>query len=124
MLFWASFTDRSLSRTNHHHRQSETNEGGSSTEPERFGFPSLPSLQQDLEKEEQAKGNEADDDRIREAEKRGRRAFRAICESLREVHVADKEVMWWVVDMVHRAEDSAEADLELELGQDVNGLEA
>lgn len=30
--------------------------------------------------------------------------------------------MWWVIDMVHRAEDSAEADLDLELAEDAEAM--
>lgn len=59
MLFWASFTDRSLARTHHTAETSDEANG----ESERFGFPSLPSLQHDLEKEERERGG--DDDRIR-----------------------------------------------------------
>ncbi|KAF8323049.1 hypothetical protein DL93DRAFT_2092778 [Clavulina sp. PMI_390] len=69
MLFWASFADSSSSAPVH--------------DEDKFGFPALPSIQQDLEKEE------------KEMEAGGEQ-------------VADPEIMWWVVDMVHRADESTE----------------
>lgn len=89
MLFWASFADNIVSAAPVH-------------EGERFGFPALPSIQQDLEREERERGGKE----VREAEKRGRRAFRSISSSLAEVHVGDPEIMWWVADMVHRADEN------------------
>ena len=91
MLFWASFADNIVSAAPVH-------------DGDRFGFPALPSIQQDLEKEERERGGKE----VREAEKCGRRAFRSIGSSLAEVHVGDPEIMWWVVDMIHRADESAD----------------
>lgn len=87
MLFWASFADSSSAAPVH--------------DEDRFGFPALPSIQRDLEKEEKERGGEE----VREAGRRGRKAFRAISSSLSEVHVGDPEIMWWVVDMIHRADE-------------------
>jgi len=95
MLFWASFADNIGCAAPVH-------------DGDRFGFPSLPSIQQDLEKEERERGGEE----VREAEKCGRKAFRSLSSSLAEVHIGDPEIMWWVVDMVHRADESADIPIE------------
>jgi len=95
MLFWASFADNIVTAAPVH-------------DGDRFGFPALPSIQQDLEKEERERGGKE----VREAEKRGRKAFRSISSSLAEVHIGDPEIMWWVVDMIHRADESADIPTE------------
>lgn len=98
MLFWASFSDSSTAAPVH--------------DADRFGFPALPSIQRDLEKEEMEM--ERGGAEVRKAGKRGRKAFKAIASSLAEVHVGDPEIMWWVVDMVHRADESVDVELPIE----------
>jgi chromatin structure-remodeling complex subunit RSC9 len=95
MLFLASFADNMASAAPVH-------------DGDRFGFPAIPSIQQDLEKEEKERGGKE----VREAEKRGRKAFRSISSSLAEVHVGDPEIMWWVVDMIHRADESTDIPID------------
>lgn len=103
MLFWASFSSISSAAPVH--------------DADHFGFPTLPSIEQSFEKEkeerEKTKGNdgkENDDESVREGARKGRRAFRSVCESLSEVCVSDEAIAWWVVDMIHRAREGADLE--------------
>ena len=90
LLFWAAFP---------------STEAAPVPDENRFGFPSLP-LSQHEQKEEHGQSE------IREAERRGRQAFRNARNMLLEVHVPDEGIMGWVAEMVSRTYDDEEAPVE------------
>ncbi|KAF9513672.1 hypothetical protein BS47DRAFT_1343897 [Hydnum rufescens UP504] len=88
LLFWAAFP---------------STEAAPVPDENRFGFPALP-LSQHEQKEERGQSE------IREAERRGRQAFRNVRNMLLEVHVPDEGIMGWVAEMVSRTYDDEDED--------------